>query len=324
MLVEFCHSLYNNYIVIFRKTHRGLCIMDYSKAKDEFVFRQSEIDDRIIYFEQHYNEWIASLPPEVTQIIMSMLEHFDYYSHQDSNIMLRALHEKLCKQCDSEMPEALYTYIKKKNGKICSSIDYWLEYRMINQIDKNYCTDDICAFPVDDWQAVDSIVVIDDCCGTGGSLEKFLKNSGKDFSGKTIYYPVLHALNASTSILRQIEDLHDVTIKLLAINERDKASEIVSGKDAEATRELLVNASKKMEINPDYSLGKDNSEGLMAFHNNTPNNTIGLFWFESDKNKPVLPRDYGETPSWRPKTTQMKAQKKARKKNNYMAVKQNG
>lgn len=250
-----------------------------------------------------------------------MLENFDYYSHQDANMMLQSLHTKLCDQCDGD---ALFTYIKKKNGMINSSIDYWTEYRMINRINKGYCTDDIAGLPADIWQAIDNIVIIDDCCGTGGSLAKFIKNSGKIFSGKTIYYLVLHALNASRPVLKQIEDTYKVTIKLLAINEREKACEIVSDEDAAATRELVIKASRELNINSDYYLGKDNSEGLMAFHNNTPNNTIGLFWFETDKNKPVLPRDYGETPSWRPGIHKMKADKKARKNSNYMAVKQNG
>lgn len=299
-------------------------MIDVCKAKDTFIDRQNDIDDRIVFFDEHYDKWIASLPSEVVQVALSMLEHFDYYSHQDANEMLHSLHKEFLKQGDCEESDALYTYIKKKDGKICSSIEYWSEYRMINRIDKNFCTDDICMFPADDWALVDNIVIIDDCCGTGNSLKTFIEFSGKDFSGKTIYYLVLHALDTARSMLSDIETTYRVTVRVLAINTRAGACEIVSGKDAAKTRELVKRASEKLEISPVNYLGRYNSEGLMAFYNNTPNNTIGLFWFKSEKNDPIFPRDFGATPKWRPQPRQMNKAERTRKKNNYMAVKQNG
>ena len=288
------------------------------------VFRQSDIDERILYFDENYDAWISALPEEVVEIVLSMLEHFDYYSHQDANKLLRALHGKLMIHYNGKNPDALFTYIKKKDGKICSSIDYWSEYRIINKIDKNFCTDDIGTFPPSSWALVDSIVIIDDCCGTGGSLEKFMKFSGKDFTGKTVYYLVLHFLEQSKAMILHIENTYGVTIKVLAINSRMKASEIVSGANAQETRKAVKAASEVMKINPKYFLGQDDSEGLMAFYNNTPNNTIGLFWYQSEKNNPVLPRDFGVVPKWRPEAKQMKENKRKRKESNYMAVKKNG
>lgn len=298
-------------------------MIDTCSAKEEFIFRQSDIDERILFFDENYDAWISALPEEVLEIVLSMLAHFDYYSHQDANKMLRALHEKLIQRYNGKEPDALFTYIKKKDGKICSSIDYWSEYRIINKVDKNLCTDDIVTFPSNSWALVDSIVIIDDCCGTGGSLEKFIRLSGRDFSGKTIYYLVLHFLEQSKSMISHIENTYGVTINVLAINSRIKASEIISGTNAQETRQVVTAASKKMKINPDYFLGKDDSEGLMAFYNNTPNNTIGLFWCESEKNNPVLPRDFGVVPKWRPEVKQMKESKRSRKESNYMAVKRN-
>ena len=37
----------------------------------------------------------------------------------------------------------------------------------------------------------------------------------------------------------------------------------------------------------------------MAFYNNTPNDTLGLFWFMSKKNKPIFPRELEEKPGWK-------------------------
>lgn len=299
-------------------------MIDVRKAKDTFIDRQNDLDDRIIFFDEHYDKWVASLPPEVVQVALSMLEHFEYYSHQDANKMLRSLHEQFLKQAGCKESDALYTYIKKAEGRICSSIEYWAEYRIINRIDSNSCTDDICRFRENEWKLVDNIVIIDDCCGSGSSLEKFIKFSGKDFSGKTIYYLVLHALDAAKPKLNHIEADYNVTINILAIHTRGKACEIISGDNKVETQKLVERASQKLKINPIDSLGRYDSEGLMAFYNNTPNNTIGLFWFESEKNSPIFPRKVGAEPKWRLRPQQMNQAKRARKENNYMAVKKSG
>lgn len=253
-----------------------------------------------------------------------MISQFDYYSHSETNQMLCQLHRELTERYKLDDHTALHTYIKKKDGRICSSVDYWAEYRLYNQIDKNLCSDDISSIPGKEWELIENIVIIDDCCGTGSSLEKYIKQSKRDFSGKTIFYLVLHALEASLEKIHQIEKTYHLSIHLIAINLRRQAIPIISPDNVEHTREQVILASKEMHINENYTLGKDDSEGLMAFYNNTPNNTIGLFWFPSDVNKPVFPRDFGTVPPWRPSTSEMKEKKTQRKRGNYLAVRHHG
>ena len=84
---------------------------------------------------------------------------------------------------------------------------------------------------------------------------------------------------------------------------------------------MFVEECKNIGVNPQYSLGKDESEGLVAFYNNTPNNTIGVFWQDTGNNKAIFPRDYGALPVWEMTPKEMKKRKKERKINNYMAAK---
>ena len=174
------------------------------ESKQKFLARQTEIDERLVYFRDNYDSWIDSIPCEVLHIVLSMLEHFDYYTHRDANTMLQKLHQELL-ATDYEEDSAIYTYIKKEKGEINSSVDYWSEYRMINRINKSYCIDDINAFPEEYWEHVENIVIIDDCCCSGNSLNTYLKTAKKSFSEKTIYYLVLHALADAESQLKEIE-----------------------------------------------------------------------------------------------------------------------
>lgn len=298
--------------------------MDLKKAKEAFLHKHPCFDDRIDLFNERVDKWIASLPQEIVPLVLQMISDFDYYSHKEANEMLIRLHNELAEDYGLSDEAALHTYIRKKDGRICSSVDYWTEYRFINKVDKNLCTDDLRAIPEDEWVLIENIVIIDDCCGTGGSLGKFIELSKRDFSGKTIYYLVLHALEAAQETICQIEEKYSVRIRLVAINIRKLATEIVSPDNVVEVRERIKCTSKEMHISKNYALGKDDSEGLMAFYNNTPNNTIGLFWYSSDKNEPLFPRDFGKTPSWRPSINAMQKSKSQRKKDNYVAVKKRG
>ena len=298
--------------------------MDLKTAKEMFLAKHDCSDERIDSFNEHVDEWIASLPQEIVPLVLSMISSFDYYSHREANKMLSRLHDELGRDFGLSDNTALHTYIKKKGGRICSSVDYWQEYKSINKIDKNLCSDDLREIPEREWALIENIVIIDDCCGTGGSLEKFIKLSKRDFSGKTIYYLVLHALEAAKERITKVEEKYNLCIHLVSINTRKLATQIVSPDNAEDIRGQLFTASKKMFIDEDYILGKDNSEGLMAFYNNTPNNTNGLFWCPSDRNNPIFPRDFGTTPPWRPSINTMQKSKDQRKKDNYVAVKNRG
>lgn len=299
-------------------------MIDLETAIKAFESKHANTDARIVSFQENVVGWISSLPEEIVPIVLQMICNFDYYTHQEANEMLFQLRERLTGEYGVNDQNALHTYLKKKNGRICSSVDYWSEYRLKNDIDKNLCTDDIKAIPENEWGQIQTIIIIDDCCGTGGSLETFIESSKRDFSGKTIYYLVLHALEAAIQRLDLYSKAHNIQIKLIAIQTQKPAALLVSSENAEVVRAEIVDASKKMNIHEDYVLGKDNSEGLMAFYNNTPNNTIGLFWYPSEKNVPIFPRDFGVTPPWRVSHKDMRQNRNRRKRSNYKAAKRNG
>ena len=55
------------------------------------------------------------------------------------------------------------------------------------------------------------------------------------------------------------------------------------------------------------------TESLVAFFNDTPNNTLGIFWKNTDKNDALFPRNQEEKPAW----MKFREDKKDRMKSNY-------
>jgi hypothetical protein len=70
-----------------------------------------------------------------------------------------------------------------------------------------------------------------------------------------------------------------------------------------------------MGIPPNEILGFKESESLMAFHNNTPNNTLGIFRFDTKNFKSIFPRNNDLKPNW----YKMKCERERRKKQNYIS-----
>lgn len=294
------------------------------KVKEEFLHRVGELDEKLEYFRDNFESWISSLPGEIVPIVLKMVSSFDYYGKKNTNKILEQFHRTL--NDEHKIPDnlVLHTYIKKAKGKICSSLDYFCDYKIINNINKRFCSDDVREIPDDIWKKIKYIVVVDDCCGTGGSLEKFIRYTKKDFTGKHLFYMVIHMLADSIDKIDELRRMHEMQITVLRYNFREKAFDCMTLDNLKESKEIFVSKCKEIGVDDDYSLGKYKSEGLMAFHNNTPNNTIGIFWKETKNNKAIFPRDFGEVPGWEMRPNEMKRQRNERKRMNYMAVKKHG
>ena len=195
------------------------------KVKHQFLnrFKDEELDDKLCYFQDNFESWVYDLPDGIAPIILQMVCNFDYYRIKDTDEKLISFHYRLNNEYKINDEEVLHTYIKKGEGKICSSFDYLAKYRVVNRINKGYCRDDIEAIPDEVWENVRYIIVVDDCCGTGGSLEKFILNTGKDFSGKRLFYMVIHMLEMSTKKIQELEQKYNMEITVLYGNLKGKA-----------------------------------------------------------------------------------------------------
>ena len=296
-------------------------LADFSTAKQAFLSRQVTPDNRVQSFSDNYDSWTAQFPVEVAGVIADMVAHFDYYSHADVNQMLQELHRQFHRLSSLNDCDALHIYLKKSDGHINSSSDYWHDYRLCNNIDPGFCADDVECISKAEWSQIQNIVVVDDCCGTGGSLEDFINRSHQQFTDKTIYYLVLHSLCDADRKLKEIEETYNVKIVLIFINKRDKATKQIAASESDIA--MLRYVSSSLRIPDKYHLGFMNSEALMAFYNNTPNNTIGLFWLSTDVYHAPFPRKFQANPSWR-NGAAMKEAKKQRKAKNYIAEIQHG
>ncbi len=111
----------------------------------------------------------------------------------------------------------------------------------------------------------------------------------------TIFCAILNQLKAFLTYIKSELAKQGLNVEIVVYNTKEKALKNMIQQE----KKLFYKMSQKQEIFKDYVLGFEKAEALMAFYNNTPNDTLGLFWFMSKKNKPIFPRELEEKPGWK-------------------------
>ncbi len=279
-------------------------------------------DSRTDYFMEHFDEWISQIPDDIYEIVLHLLDRFEYYSQKSLNSSLYELGQMLDSQEAFDDEAAVYTHIPSKKGIENSSIDCLYSYKGLHSIEKYKMAIDFETYMEKYGKSIDNIVIVDDFCGSGSSLETFIKNYGEQLRGKMIYYLVTYAMDEAIQRLHDIVAEYSVTLHILYIHHGTRALDDMGISDnPEEARRLISAFSRSVGIPKSRCLGTYKTEALVAFCDNTPNNTIGIFHYNTEKYFSLFPRrKEGHRKTKRPVPSAMKEEKKKRNIQNYNAA----
>lgn len=293
--------------------------------KEEVYFRCLERwnanDEKTAYFEQHYDEWFSQLPEEIHEVVLQLLEMFMYYSQERVNQYLFELHPKLEGKIEPET--TLYTPLLSGKGIVNSSVDYLCTYRQMHRISKYQVALDIDTYIANSsekFENVQNIVIVDDYCGSGKSLKTFIEGHNDSLKGKRIYYLVTYFMIEAQQLIDEISEQYEISIEVIYINSGKRAfdDERFSEHGSEV-RKAIKRCSKKLKIPTPLGLYK--TESLVSFYNDTPNNTIGIFWCDTNIYFSIFPREFENTEGLkRPTLQSLKRQKEERVAQNYTSA----
>ncbi|MHA0857529.1 hypothetical protein ACH8E3_11660 [Paenibacillus sp. CMAA1364] len=147
---------------------------------------------------------------------------------------------------------------------------------------------------------VSNYIFIDDMIGTGETMEKFLKKFVVSFPDNqfiklneiTIYLIVLEACEEGVLRIDAFLRSHSINFCLIKNNDHRKAfkAEYVYDATCCGINKEKIRTFESGFIRSKYPLGYEESEALMAFYHNTPNNTLSSFWHESSQWRGIFPR----------------------------------
>lgn len=75
-------------------------------------------------------------------------------------------------------------------------------------------------------------------------------------------------------------------------------------------REKIYELSQKRKITEKYIHGFKEAEALIAFNDNTPNDTIGIFWQKNKNNLPLFLREPDGPAGWKTNRNNKKRRKR--------------
>ena len=122
-----------------------------------------------------------------------------------------------------------------------------------------------------------------------------MKRQRKSYLDKEVILLVIEAVEEAKLYIKSELEKEGINIKIMAYTTKEKALKSL----LEEEKKMFLDMSQKRGISLKYILGFEEAEALMAFYNNTPNDTLGLFWFTSKENNPIFPRKLEEKPQWK-------------------------
>lgn len=160
-----------------------------------------------------------------------------------------------------------------------------------------------------DLLQVNNYIFVDDMIGTGETMEKFLikfmdhfpKTELRSIEDVHIYLIVLEACEHGVDRLILFCEKNRLQLTIISENENYqpkafKPNYLFSEAES-AARQAVIHDFEKRSIRSSYPLGYEQSEALMAFYHNTPNNTLSSFWHESSQWHALFPRNKHHKPN---------------------------
>lgn len=283
----------------------------FEKWKGDF-----EPDKKLCEVQARFDDWFVQIPEQYSEIVKTLLVNLEYYSRKCTNKWMHKLHNTMISDHEITDENTIYAFIKSYDGKSNSSNDYWTEYKGINRINAEICYENMDAIDEEQWKYIRNIVFIDDFSGSGDSFITELRKHPTRYSDKNVYFVAINIMKLALGKICQFAQENKINFLPIIASSQNKAFEQNLFADDKIAKKSIVEMSSDFNIPSSEHLGYRKSQALIAFHNNTPNNTLGFIRYDSDEYKALFPRRNDKKPCWQT----MKAEKKRRAKANYNNV----
>lgn len=233
-------------------------------------------------FEQEVDKWINQFTEEQTPLLLNLLKKFRMYRGHYYDLCVKKLFKLFVDKYSNWQTIARFFEVKKDSNRVNNSDAFFLDFWRINEL-KQFCKTNV-KETFEANHSLQQIVIVDDFAGTGKTIKDYLTTiigSYPSIKEKKIVILLLACTNFAEQAL--LDFSYSKGLKLDIIYEKKYDKVFIS--DA-TTTQAEVEESKKnylsicKEIGLNYALGYEDTEALIAFDYNTPNNTLGIFWEE--------------------------------------------
>lgn len=232
-------------------------------------------------FAERIDKWLQAFPEEEHPFLLELLIQFYYYSEERIKDKVVDLYDAFIKEYQGDVNAVVYTKIIKEQGVACSDIlftTFWMQ----NSSMYSYAENNILGL-LEAKQIPKELVIVDDYSGTGKTFTKTLDKMLQvedEVRNSNFYFLTLHTTKRAVQQIEEYAELNGISIKIISLDYSDeifKKDYIYNEIEAEHKKRQYSEICTKQKIEK-HILGFDDVSSLVAFHYNTPNNTLGLFW----------------------------------------------
>lgn len=274
----------------------------------EFLYTNNLSQDNLSYDEKIFNLytrlplWLNEIEEEHRVIFLTLLKYFQYFNREKVHNSFSELYEKY-KVLEPNYKATIYAPITPKKPIYNGTNEFLHIFR---EACSKEITSSRIAFQLHDFlktyivDTISNFVLIDDIIGTGSTLRDFIVQLVKEFPDKfinrNIYILCLVVHPKGLNKMKTLEK--ELNIKIICLHSYQLKKAFAKGeifteekKRIEAKR-IVREYEKKVAKRNDDVMGFQESEALVGFFHNTPNNTLSTFWEQEAKVNwyPIFPR----------------------------------
>ncbi|EGO9008663.1 TPA: hypothetical protein OMH09_002446 [Enterococcus faecalis] len=215
----------------------------------------------------------------VSNFLIDGISNYRYYSRETVEHIFQKFHHDFLSQVVN-MQKTIFCNISNVENltKYNSSNFFLSKYLEVNSLDNSKGFDiyqELLAKPESKRiRKVETIVFIDDFSGSGNTIIAYFKKLLPFLKDKKIVIYCIHIMeDAEKNILRFVEENKGSNAIYLKYSCKSK-------KILNSSPELrkVIRDFEKNDLSSSFPLGYDESEALVTFYRNSPNNTISSYW----------------------------------------------
>ena len=263
--------------------------------KGKYKVIQNWFDDREgANFEREIDIWLAQFDDEEQEFLLECLEKYSYFRDAEYRYAIRTLYNDFnCKNPDWKEHSKIFM-MNKENGRVSNSNGFFIDFWKINNI-KNECKNEVGLFE-NCFDLFDNIVFIDDFIGTGNSVVTYLNTQFKKFpilKSKSIHILCLYLTKSGELALENYATDNSLNLQLYYYRKGDKffkEGHYYSGNNLIEKIDMYSKIWDGKFANFAYKYGYGDIQSLCSINDDTPNNTLGIFWKKSTNYSPLFKR----------------------------------
>ena len=177
---------------------------------------KDELDDRINFALDNFEEWTSNYDKDEKELLVKLLQSFEYYSHSSIVAIMKELNLKIVKDYGISDADSVISVVRKEDGKLNSSYEYWLLHRMVSGFGKGMYCDSINDIAEEYWDNIRKVVYVDDCSGTGEQFTRFIKRQQKYFDNKQIILVVIEVVEDAEAYIKSELAKQGLNVEIVA------------------------------------------------------------------------------------------------------------